>query len=59
MIHKGHVDDTILRTAHEEDVDLIVMTTHGYSGIKHMMLGSVAEKLVRQAPMPVLVVPSR
>jgi nucleotide-binding universal stress UspA family protein len=38
-------------------VSLIVMGTHGYSGIDHLLLGSVAEKVLRKAPCPVLVVP--
>ncbi|RMF65635.1 MAG: universal stress protein [Bacteroidetes bacterium] len=46
----------ILRYAREEDVDLIVMGTHGRRGIKHLLLGSVAEEVVRLAPMPVLTV---
>jgi nucleotide-binding universal stress UspA family protein len=39
------------------DVSLIVMGTHGRSGIDHLLLGSVAEKVLRRAPCPVLVVP--
>lgn len=37
-------------------VDLIVMPTHGYSGLKHLWLGSVAERVVQKAPCPVLTV---
>ena len=40
----------------EDDVDLIVMGTHGRTGLAHMMIGSVAEKVVRRAPCPVLTV---
>lgn len=40
-------------------IDLIVMGTHGRTGIKHALLGSVAEKVVRHAPCPVLVVRNR
>lgn len=39
--------------------DLIVMTSHGRGGLRRMVLGSVAEKLVRQGPVPVMVVPAR
>jgi nucleotide-binding universal stress UspA family protein len=46
----------ILRYAAENDVDLIVMGTHGRSGVSHMLLGSIAEKVVRHAPCPVLTV---
>ena len=42
---------------HCEQADLIVIATHGRSGIKGMFFGSVAEKVVRLAPCPVLTVP--
>jgi universal stress protein A len=45
----------ILDTAQEQKVDLIIMSTHGRTGLKHALLGSVAEKVVRLAPCPVLV----
>jgi nucleotide-binding universal stress UspA family protein len=44
------------RAAAEIGADLVVVGTHGRTGLKHLMLGSVAEKLVRTAPCPVLVV---
>ena len=46
----------IVETAQDQHVDLIVMGTHGRTGIEHILLGSVAEKVVRLAPCPVLVV---
>ena len=46
----------IIRYARENQIDLIVISTHGRSGIKHVLFGSVAEKVVRKAPCPVLVV---
>jgi universal stress protein A len=46
----------IIRYAKENAIDMIVMGTHGYSGLKHVMLGSVAENVVRNAPCPVLTV---
>ena len=46
----------ILRYAKEVDADLIVMGTHGRSGLVQMLIGSVAEKIVRKAPCPVLTV---
>jgi nucleotide-binding universal stress UspA family protein len=46
----------IIRYAKAHDVDLIVMGTHGRGAIAHMLLGSVAEKVVRKSPCPVLTV---
>jgi nucleotide-binding universal stress UspA family protein len=46
----------IIQAAKEKDVDLIVMGTHGRSGLAHVLLGSVTEKVVRKAPCPVLTV---
>ena len=45
-----------MRYAELCDVDLIIMGTHGRSGIAHVLLGSVAEQVVRVAPCPVLLV---
>jgi universal stress protein A len=53
------VDTAVLRIiqlAAERRVDVIVMGTHGRTGLKHLLLGSVAEKVVRLAPCPVLTV---
>lgn len=47
----------IINKATEEDVDMIVMSTHGRTGLLHMLIGSVTEKVVRRAPCPVLAVP--
>lgn len=44
----------ILEYVEEEDVDLVVMGTHGRRGLRHLMLGSVTEEVVRRAPCPVL-----
>jgi nucleotide-binding universal stress UspA family protein len=46
----------IIRFAREKDIDLIVMGTHGHTGLTHVLLGSVTEKVVRKAPCPVLTV---
>lgn len=46
----------IIRYAKEHDIDLIVVGTHGRSGLVHMLMGSVAEKIVRKSPCPVLTV---
>jgi len=46
----------IIRFAREGSYDLIVLSTHGRTGLRHVLLGSVAEKVVRKAPCPVLTV---
>jgi nucleotide-binding universal stress UspA family protein len=53
---KGNAFIEIIRFAREQEVDLIVMGTHGRSGVAQMLMGSVAEKVVRKAPCPVLTV---
>ncbi|MCC6765691.1 MAG: universal stress protein [Deltaproteobacteria bacterium] len=49
----------ILQLAAERQIDVIVMGTHGRSGLKHLLLGSVASKVARLAPCPVLTVPAQ
>jgi nucleotide-binding universal stress UspA family protein len=44
--------------AKDHDVDLIITSTHGLTGLKHVLIGSIAERVVRHAPCPVLVLPS-
>ena len=46
----------IIQFAKEKSIDLIVMGTHGHSGLVHVLLGSVTEKVVRKSPCPVLTV---
>ncbi|MFN2190685.1 MAG: universal stress protein [Candidatus Promineifilaceae bacterium] len=53
---EGDVAGVIVDTARADDIDLIVMTTHGYSGFTRWMLGSVTERVLREAPCPVLVI---
>jgi nucleotide-binding universal stress UspA family protein len=48
----------IVEYAADRDVDLVVVGTHGRTGIEHVVLGSVAERVVRTADAPVLVVPA-
>lgn len=47
----------ILDRTKEGEIDLVVLGTHGRGGVEHMLLGSVAEKVLRKAPCPVLIVP--
>ncbi|MDX1776870.1 MAG: universal stress protein [Desulfobulbales bacterium] len=52
----GDVAEEIIRHAEESGMDLIVMGTHGYKGLEKVMFGSVAEKVVRSSPCPVLTI---
>lgn len=54
----GNPYSEIVRTAKEEDCDIIIIGTHGRGGLAHLLLGSVAERVVRAAPCPVLTVRS-
>ena len=56
VVREGKPFEEICRAAETLSVDLIVLTTHGYTGLKHVWLGSTAERVVRHAPCPVLVV---
>jgi nucleotide-binding universal stress UspA family protein len=56
-IRGGHPAREILDAIVEQASDLVVLGTHGRGGVEHLLLGSVAEKVVRKAPCPVMVVP--
>ena len=55
LLVEGTPTQKIVETAGEQGVDLIIMGTHGRTGLAHVFLGSVAEHVVRHAPCPVLV----
>jgi nucleotide-binding universal stress UspA family protein len=55
LVAEGDVATAIVDTAASEHVDLIVISSHGYSGVTRWMLGSVAERVLHAAPCPVLV----
>jgi len=55
----GREDEEILIFAKQENVDIIVMGTHGRTGIEHVFFGSVAEKILRHSPFPVFVIPCK
>lgn len=50
----GHAASAIVDYSKEHDGSMIVMTTHGYSGVKHLLLGSTTEEVLRHAECPVL-----
>ena len=52
----GSAPKKIVEYANDHDVDIIVMGTHGRGGLAHFLMGSVAERVVRTAPCPVLTV---
>lgn len=54
FISEGSPQVEIVRYAREANIDLIVLSTHGRTGLSHVMLGSVAESVVRTSPCPVL-----
>ena len=56
LVRHGVPFNEITTAAAKLKVDLIVIATHGYTGLKHVLLGSTAERVVRHAPCPVLVV---
>lgn len=58
LVIEGDVAASVVDAARQEQADLIVMSSHGYSGLTRWLLGSVAEKVLHDAPCPVLVVRS-
>lgn len=57
LIDAGEPFGTIVDCAEKEGVDLIVMSSHGRSGLSRMLIGSITDKILRGASCPVLVVP--
>lgn len=56
LVRVGRPVQEIVATAKEKEIDLIIISTHGHTGLKHILLGSVTENVVRYAPCPVLTV---
>jgi nucleotide-binding universal stress UspA family protein len=54
LVISGDPAERVLDAARDLDADLIVMGTHGRRGLSHLVLGSVAERVVRESPIPVL-----
>lgn len=57
VLEHDDIVEGILSYAEKHDIDLVVMSTHGRAGVERMLLGSVAEGVLRKAHRPVLVVP--
>lgn len=56
ITREGPVMETILAVAEETQADLITMSTHGWKGLQRLLKGSVAEKIVQNSPIPVMVI---
>jgi nucleotide-binding universal stress UspA family protein len=59
IVKTGNPSDAIAHYANEWNFDLIILTTHGATGMRHLFMGSTSERVVRHAHCPVLVVHSR
>lgn len=59
MVETGTPSDLIIERARKADVDMVVMGTHGETGLSRILLGSVTEQVVRNAPKPVLTIRQR
>jgi len=57
LVVGGTADEAIIDYAKENNIDLIVMSTHGRSGVHRWIFGSVAQRVLRHSPVPVLIVP--
>jgi nucleotide-binding universal stress UspA family protein len=55
-VRTGNPHQEILREAEERGVDMIIVATHGHSGVEHMLFGSTADRVVRNAKCPVLTI---
>ena len=58
-IEEGHPGETLVKIAAEEGADLIVVSTHGRTGLPHVLIGSTAQHVVRHSNCPVRVIPRR
>lgn len=56
LVRRGEPEREIIRVASEGKFDLIIMATHGKTGFAHVLLGTVAERVVERSPIPVLTV---
>ncbi|MDP6454764.1 MAG: universal stress protein [SAR202 cluster bacterium] len=56
-LHHGSPHEHIVEYAENNDIDLIVMSSHGHGGVRRMLTGSTTDKVVRAAEVPVLVIP--
>ncbi|MDR3697441.1 universal stress protein [Mucilaginibacter sp.] len=57
FVEEGNPYEAILRVAKEWEADLIVLGTHGRTGLSHLLMGSVSEKVIRHSTIPLFIVP--
>ncbi len=59
VVKKGGIAETILNTAKEKNVDIIVMGSHSRRGLEKILIGSVAENVLRESSLPVFIIPTK
>ncbi len=59
FVEEGKPFEEILRVAEEWEADLIVLGTHGRTGLSHLLMGSVAEKVIRHSAKPLFIIPTK
>jgi nucleotide-binding universal stress UspA family protein len=59
FVEEGTPYEKILKVAEEWEADLIVLGTHGRTGLSHLLMGSVAEKIIRHSVKPIFIIPSK
>lgn len=59
FVEKGKPFEAILKVAEEWEADLIVLGTHGRTGLSHLLMGSVAEKVIRHSTKPLFIIPTK
>lgn len=57
FVEEGIPYEVILKVANEWDADIIVLGTHGRTGFSHLIMGSVAEKIIRHSEIPIFIIP--
>lgn len=59
FVEEGKPNEIILQVAEEWEADIIVLGTHGRTGLSHLLMGSVAEKIMRHSTKPLFIVPTK
>lgn len=59
VTRSGSEAEEILKFIRKEHIDIVVMGTHGRTGLKHVLMGSVADKIARRSPIPVFIIPCK